>query len=194
MSAREQERRAVLALQAGDEDGFRFLYEQHNLALRKLACWLGVTPLWRDDVVQETWRRVTEAAARLDAARPVRPWLRAVLLNVVREYRRKYFSARVRRLAERDEERAEELGRAGPGWPLWGGVSASGMWRVIARLRPAQAAAFVAHEGEGATFAEAGEELARNPHTVASDVRRARLALQRLLGIGGASTPAPACN
>jgi RNA polymerase sigma-70 factor (ECF subfamily) len=75
----------VLRVQAGEIEAFEPLLHRHLSALRAfIACELPVAHL-ADEVAHETFVFAFRHLEEFDAARPLRPWLRAIAWNLVRK-------------------------------------------------------------------------------------------------------------
>src|SRR5215213_4390429 len=69
---------------AASEQALRDLYRDHATALLRYARWFCDDPAAAEDAVQETFLRAWRHLPRLLAdGRPLRPWLRQVLRNVL---------------------------------------------------------------------------------------------------------------
>ena len=74
---------------SGDPAAFAVLVRRHQSQLYGYLCRCGVSPSGRDDLFQEIFLRVNQAAARFDSERPFKPWLFAIAVNCVRSHFRK---------------------------------------------------------------------------------------------------------
>src|SRR5690348_17927832 len=69
---------------AASDQALRDLYRDHATALLRYARWFCDDPAAAEDAVQETFLRAWRHLPRLVAdGRPLRPWLRQVLRNVL---------------------------------------------------------------------------------------------------------------
>lgn len=81
---------ALLVLhRSGDTGAFRELVERLGPVVYGLLTRSGVPNHIRDDLFQETWVRVHDAADRYDASRPLRPWILTIAANLVRSWYRR---------------------------------------------------------------------------------------------------------
>lgn len=74
----------VRRVQAGDLDAFAPLVRRHLSELRAFVCLRLPVPHLADEITHETFVFAFREIARFDAAKPLRPWLRAIAWNLVR--------------------------------------------------------------------------------------------------------------
>lgn len=155
-----------------DEGCFRALYRAHTPALFRTAYRL-LDSDQRDeveDVVQETWIRAAARLAGFEWRSQLRTWLVGILVNCLREFRRRHH----RELTTSVEIPVEvETPDHGAGFDLE---------TAIAHL-PARARAVLAlHDIEGFTHEEIGELLEISAGTSKSQLFEARRKLRKRLG------------
>jgi len=83
------EREWVLAAQKGDERAFDHLVKLHQRAAYRWAYRMVHTHDAADDVAQEAFVRLYRALERIDAERPLSPWLCRVVINLATNYLRR---------------------------------------------------------------------------------------------------------
>lgn len=80
------ERDAIDRCRAGDRDAFAVIVRAHQDRVYALALrWSGGDRSEAADLTQECFLRAFVALARFDAARPLRPWILRIALNVCRD-------------------------------------------------------------------------------------------------------------
>ncbi len=89
MSTPDPDRELFARFVAGDAAAFAVLVRRHQSQVYGYLCRCGVPSASRDDLFQEIFLRVNQAAPRFDAERPFKPWLFAIAVNGVRTYFRK---------------------------------------------------------------------------------------------------------
>jgi RNA polymerase sigma-70 factor (ECF subfamily) len=86
--ADEPEELLARRAQRGDRTALGELFRRHQRRVYALVCRL----VWREadavELAQETFVRAIQSVARLDPARPVRPWLFGIAINVCRNFHR----------------------------------------------------------------------------------------------------------
>ena len=73
----------------GDANAFAQLVHKYKSQIYGYVCRSGVPAGVRDDLFQEIFLRVSQAAERFDCERPFKPWLFAIAVNTVRSHFRK---------------------------------------------------------------------------------------------------------
>ena len=161
-----------------DEDSFLQLYRAHTPALFRMAWRLGCLPAEDvDDVVQETWLRAARSFERFRFESSLRTWLTSVLINCVREARR----------------RTKEVAEDGQPEPMAPSRSISleiDIERAVAALPSGMREVFVLYDIEGFTLEEIAGLLNIHAGTSKSQLFTARRKLRDALG--GRSQSAPA--
>ncbi len=150
------------------EDAFRVLYRRHTPVLYRLALRLLGEGAGAEDVVQEAWIRAAERLALFRFESSLRTWLVGILLNCVREARRRGSSG--------DPLSAEEA--ASP--PVVG--DAIDLERAIGGLADGYRRVLVLHDVLGHTHREIAALLGVDEGTSKSQLFLARRALRRRLG------------
>jgi RNA polymerase sigma-70 factor, ECF subfamily len=131
-----------------------------------------------EEALQETFLRAWRAADRYDRARPLRPWLFAILRNVVID------ETRLRRLrpVPRDSEYAEPI--EDPDDPLERALDAWLVEEGLRRIRPEHRSVLVETYYHGRPYAEVAAELGIPEGTARSRafyaLRALRLALEEM--------------
>lgn len=77
---------AVVAAQAGDQKAFEALFRAHKDAIYSLILHFARDPEVAADVTQDTFVRAWEQLPRLRAPEAFGGWLRAMAMNLVRDY------------------------------------------------------------------------------------------------------------
>lgn len=157
----------------GDVGALGALYDAHaNALLRFVSRLVGDDEA--EDVVQETFLRVSRAAAGYDARQAsARPWLFGIAVNVVKERKRAF--ARLARALGRLRDHAVDAST---------GVEApsSDVDRALARLSEAKRAVLVLAELEGFSGDEIARMLDVPVGTVWTRLHHARRELREFLG------------
>ena len=153
-----------------DEDAFRALYRRHTPALFRLALRRssGDSAAAEDDV-QEAWIRAAERLRGFRFESALRTWLMGILVNCVRESRRR----NARRPALAPAEEPAEAPRDG---------AALDLERAIHGLADGYRQVFVFHDLLGHTHREIASLLGVDEGTSKSPLFLARRALRRRLG------------
>ncbi len=151
------------------------LFDRHASEVRAFAARL-VGPTDADDVVQETFVRVSRLATGFDGRASARAWLFGVAYHVVRERRRSFARLReaLRRFGESGE--ASPAGRA----PEIG----ADILRALDKLDEPKRAVILLAEVHGLTGAEIAEALDEPVGTVWARLHRARAELRETLSGG----------
>ncbi len=153
-----------------DEDAFRALYRRHTPALFRLALRLtGGDGAAAEDDVQEAWIRAAEKLSGFRFESALRTWLMGILVNCVRESRRR--SARQPALAPPEEPVEASLL----------GVTLD-LERAVHGLADGYRHVFVLHDLLGHTHREIASLLGVDEGTSKSQLFLARRALRRRLG------------
>ena len=150
------------------EAAFRVLYRTHTPRLFAFATRLAGADGEPDELVHETWLRVTRAlpSFRWDSA--LSTWMRGVLLNCHREACRR--RARLR-LVDTDVDSV-------PAKPAPGVEEQVDLERALARLPEGFRRIVVLHDVEGYTHQQIGELLNIDPGTSKSQLSRGRARLR----------------
>jgi RNA polymerase sigma-70 factor (ECF subfamily) len=78
------EEELIAALQRGDEQAFRGLFDAHNSTLLRLASNYAPSPALAEEIVQETWVGVIRGIGGFEGRASIRTWLFSILVNVAR--------------------------------------------------------------------------------------------------------------
>ena len=160
-----------------DEHSFRELYRVHTPALFRMAWRLGGVPAPDvEDVIQETWLRAARRLGEFRFESTLRTWLTSVLINCVRERRR-----RPQLLAA--EASAEPIA------PTRNAALQIDIERAVAALPPGMREVFVLFDVEGLTHDEIATLLDIQTGTSKSQLFAARRKLRELLGAGLEAAP-----
>jgi RNA polymerase sigma factor (sigma-70 family) len=154
---------------ARDEGAFRTLYRRHTpILLRVAARFAADHGASADDLVHETWVRASDRWARLRWESSLRTWLTGILLNVVRESRR--------RLDASPDPLSDDLADAESLID-----HRLDLADAVARLAPGYRAVLVMHDIEGYTHQDIAGSLGIEVGTSKSQLTRARRILRRWL-------------
>jgi RNA polymerase sigma-70 factor, ECF subfamily len=152
-----------------DEESFVELYRAHTPALFRMAWRLGgLAPADVEDAIQETWLRAARSIAHFRFESTLRTWLTSILINCVRETRR------------RRKDIADDL--AEPMAPARSIGLEIDIERAVASLPPGMREVFVLHDVEGFTHEELAGLLEIHPGTSKSQLFTARRKLREALG------------
>jgi RNA polymerase sigma-70 factor (ECF subfamily) len=83
---REEERRLVEALRAGDQSAFQALIERHDPMMRRVARSFVHSDAIAEEVIQETWLAVVSGIARFEGRSALTTWIYAILTNQARSH------------------------------------------------------------------------------------------------------------
>ena len=148
-----------------DEHSFVELYRAHTPALFRMAWRLGgLPPADVEDVIQETWLRAARSIDGFRFQSTLRTWLTSVLINCVREARR--------RSKETTEDAPEPVA------PLRSMNLEIDLERAVAALPSGMREVFVLYDIEGFTHEEVAALLDIHPGTSKSQLFSARRKLR----------------
>jgi len=160
-----------------DERTFLELYRAHTPALFRMAWRLGGLPSADvEDVIQETWLRAARRLGEFRFESTLRTWLTSVLINCLRERRR-----RPQLVAA--EDWAEPIA------PARNSGLRIDIERAVASLPPGMREVFVLFDVEGLTHDEIAGLLDIQTGTSKSQLFAARRRLRELLGAGPKPVP-----
>lgn len=173
-----QDDRALVAayVQRRDEESFLQLYRLHTPALYRMAWRLGgVGTADVEDIIQETWLRAARTLGRFRFESSLRTWLTGVLINCMRETRRRSTAVA--------EPLPEPIAMSTPGLQI-------DLDRAVMSLPPGMREVFVLFDVEGFTHEEISRLLHLHPGTSKSQLFEARRKLRASLGATVRSRPA----
>lgn len=152
----------------GDPSAWEALLDRHGTYLRALL--RQRAPEAADDLLQEVWTTLLQGAlARYDPARPLKPFLAGIALNLCRKHRE---------AARRTTPPSLDLS-PGPGEPLDRKEALAAAKRALEALPERERLGFVLVDLEGATYAEAARILGIPEGTVGAILARARETLKK---------------
>jgi RNA polymerase sigma-70 factor (ECF subfamily) len=154
----------------GNESALQEAMSLHGTALLSFLYRCTGDRAGSDDLYQETWLRAYRNRRGYDASRPLRNWLYAIALNLVRTQRRK--GAR-RREVERE---ARPLAADSAGAP-----APEEIREFLNRLPDDQRETFVLREMQGLTYEEIAEVTGRPVGTLKSQMFHAIRKLRSML-------------
>ncbi|MGE0640749.1 MAG: RNA polymerase sigma factor [Thermoanaerobaculia bacterium] len=162
-------------LASREEQAFRELYRAHTPYLWRLALRLcGGRESEAEEIVQETWIRVSTLLERFSWKSALRTWMAGILVNCWRESRKRL------RLAEALPDQLEDEATLPPG------IELLDLERALAELPEASRAVVVLFEIEGYSHDEIGRLLGIPPGTSKSRLHHGRRALHGTLTAEGA--------
>ena len=178
-----EDRELMDRLARGDRDALGPLMERHHRRIYRVAMGYLRDADLALDVVQETFVKAFQNAARWDGRAEVGPWLTRIAVNQsIDEYRR----GRRRRsaeepLAEGDHSETLAASEAGPDRRVLGREIGERIDAALARLPERQRAVFVLRHCEQMSLDEIADSLGMNLGTVKSSLHRAVRALRERL-------------
>ena len=163
----------IRRVRAGDEAGFRALYQRHTPALFLLLTrLLGGNDADAEDALQETWIAGCRGLDGFRGDAAFSTWLTRIGIR----------TARSRLRLTRDQEAfIDDVPSAAPPFSVTTRIDLD---RAIRRLPDHQRAILVLHDVEGFTHEEIGEFLGVPVGTSKTTLSRARAAVRRLLSDG----------
>jgi len=177
--------RWIIRAQEGDVEAFEELVTFHERRVYGTAWRLLGRVEDAQDAAQEVFLRLYRSLARIDAGRPLAPWLYRVTVNVCRDLGRKR-RRRSQWVSTSLEELREDAGLE-PADPLTGperraevADETRRMLEILDGLPEKERTALVLRDLEGLSTAEVAEILDSSPVTVRTQISRARLKLHRL--------------
>lgn len=167
-------------LDLSGETGLREAWSAHAGELFGYAYRSLGDPHAAEEAVQETFLRAWRAADRYDRSRPLRPWLFAILRNVVVDETR----SRAGRAVPRRGEPAEAVDGVDDVDPLASSVDGLLVSEALRRIRPDHRAVLVETYFRGRSYAEVSQQLGIPEGTARSRafyaLRSMRLALEEM--------------
>ena len=155
-------------LRRRDEHSFRELYRRHSPALYALALRLSASEADAEDALQETWIRACKLLSTFQWKSTLRTWLTGILINCVRELRRKH-----------DRRGEQSIGEDLP--PRTFEVPVDNLESAISSLPAGYRQVLVLHDVEGYTHEEISRMLEINVGTSKSQLHHARKFIRSLL-------------
>ena len=172
----------------GDEQAF----EQLLLAYRNLVYTFlyryGIETIDRDDLFQDIFLKIHQAAARYRPSEPLKPWVISIVLNTVRNFRRdrgrrRHAMTRLKAVSGNPSSKAPAPHRHGPGLDEQVEQQSTVLWleRRITELPEPQREVLVLSTLKGLRMTDIAKVMALPENTVKTHLRRARLALAESL-------------
>lgn len=159
------------AFVTADERTLQDAMAEHGPALLSFIHRCIPDPATADDLYQDTWIRAYASRRRYDPARPLRTWLYAIALNLVRTH-----VHRSRRQAEAETERARTL-PSEPEAPF----SPAEIRAFLVRLPEEQREVFLLREFQGLSYDQIAEVTQRPVGTLKSQMFHAVQKLKRIV-------------
>jgi len=158
-----------------DENAFPALMEAYRRPVYSYLVRSGVTEADRDDLFQAVFLKVHAAAGSYDPARPLAPWLFAIVANTVRNHFRD--SARPCRPAESEDPPDPPDPNPGPEHIVTARETLAWLEQALTILPPAQREVLLLVAIVGLRQQDVARSLDLPLNTVKTHLRRARLAL-----------------
>lgn len=162
----------------GDADAIAELCRLEFPVIHRLCLGFLADPADADDLAQDAMVRLLDRLPRWDPARPLAAWRNTVVLNLCRDHLR---SQRRRHLAWERLRLLPPPGARGPVEALEQAELRGFLASSLAQLPPREREAFVLHDLEGLSTAEAAATMDIQEASVRSLLTLARRRLRRLL-------------
>ena len=163
----------IRRVRAGDEEGFRALYQRHTPGLYMLLLrLLAGNSADADDALQETWMACCRGLHRFRGESAFATWLTRIGIRTARSHLR---------LVMAGGEFIEAIPAASPPFSL---ATRIDLDRAISRLPDHQRAILVLHDVEGFTHEEISSHLGIPVGTSKVTLSRGRASVRRLLAEG----------
>lgn len=168
----------------GDLLAFGELLQAYRALVFTLLCRYGIEAHSRDDLFQDVFFKVHQAAASYRPSEPLRPWLVSIVLNTVRNFRRdlgrrQHFMNHLEAISSAPNVTSEAVPRHSPGVDEQVEQQSTLAWleQRIATLPDHQRDVLVLSTIKGLQMKEVAAILRLPENTVKTHLRRARLAL-----------------
>lgn len=177
----------IVQLQQGDLEALGVLYDRHrNLVYRTALAITGDTEA-AADLLHDTFLRLYRFGHRIDASRPIEPWLYRMTANMAYTWvkrRGRWFQAL--------REMADKLSRESPISPaqqVERNEARSEVRKALLRITPEKRVVVVLYYLNDLSISEIAEILELPTGTVKSRLHYGRLALREHLGLEGKQVP-----
>ncbi len=183
MSERQPEDATLVArTAAGDDEAFRMLVERHHRAIFRLAYRHLGSVADAEDVTQDTFQRLFEAARRYRPERPLRTYLFTIAARLCLNRKRRHDRSRTESLAPAALEASPAPSTAtSPEEVLWQKEREAAIRGALGELPADQRLALILLRYEEVSGEEIARILDRSPAAVHSLLYRARSRLAELL-------------
>jgi len=163
----------------GDEEAFGHLMMAYRGFVMTFLWRYGVARGERDDLFQEIFLRIHQAASSYQPSQPLRPWIVTIILNTVRNYRRdQYRKSRFLSLFYADtKHRSKRDPNQGADQMLEQKSTVHWLESRIRELPDKQREALVLSTMKGLRMKDIARVMSLPENTVKTHLRRARLAL-----------------
>jgi RNA polymerase sigma factor (sigma-70 family) len=164
------------AYAAGENGAFRELFHRYAALVARI---IGRGIARQDiasELIQETFLQFHRARGDYDPARPLRPWLTTIAMNVRRDY--------LRRIQRRPEGRLQNgltIDPEAPAIDPHAATEATRLRQLVAQLPNSQRTVIELHWFEGLSFPEVASVLGANPSAVKVRAHRGYKRLRVLL-------------
>lgn len=161
-------------------DGARFeaVYRAEVNGVWRFLYRLGVRPPTTEDLTHQTFLVAFQRWAKLEAARPVGPWLRGIAWRVAADHRRLH-QHRETSLDELPESQSAAIAPADESLAARRALVA--LQKALEQINPEQRAVFVMHELESMAIDDIAAAMEAPVSTIYSRLRLARERLSALL-------------
>ncbi|MDA1370367.1 MAG: RNA polymerase sigma factor [Proteobacteria bacterium] len=168
-----------------DESSFRALYRRHTPMLFAMAIRLTGKRSEAEELTQETWVRAVERIDRFDGRALLSTWLTGILLNCLREARRRY--ARDHAAIDDAESASAKIIPVFPGPHTL--VDAAEVERALSQLAAGYREVVLLHDVYGHTHLEIADMLGIQEGTSKSQLMRGRAQLRVLINAPHSAQP-----
>ena len=174
------ERRLLLRHREGDPAAFGELVSLYRSSVFGYLVRSGVPRGHQEDLFQEIFLRVHKSAGQYQSDRALKPWLFAIVTNVVRSHYRKL---RVRQLISADPQAVDEAQSALPSSEELSQAQQTARWleQALKKLPLKHREVIILCAVEKMSPQDAAKALGANLSTVKTNLRRARIDLAKQL-------------
>jgi len=170
-----EERQWVISAQAGDRSAFERLVELHKKTVYRWAYRMVHSHDVADDIAQETFIRLHRTLERIDAQRPLSPWLCRVVMNLATNYlRRKKTAISIEENPGMEAVISPERDPQHPIYQRHRRQFVAKLEKSIAKLPPKFKEVFILRVQDNHSYEEIAEALGLTMGTVMSRLSRAR--------------------
>lgn len=167
-------------VQAGDENALAELMQRWELPVKAVIARIVLNASEAEDLAAETFVRLWQHRARYAPARPVKPWIFGIAVNLARN-RLRWWKRRPSVALEEWTELPELAREPAGASQLERAEKANAVQKAVAALPDAFREALVLFEYEDLSYAEIAEALGTTTKTVENRIARAREQLRHAL-------------
>ena len=163
----------------GDKHAFEQLLTAYRGFVMTFLWRYGVELCHRDDLFQEIFLRIHQAASSYRPSKPLRPWIVTIVLNAVRNHRRDQYRKRSFLVRLADDRQQQSLGDHKAGADQMLDQRSTILWleNRIRDLPVRQRESLVLSTMKGLRIKDIARVMGMPENTVKTHLRRARLAL-----------------